>query len=73
MIRFIDIGNQIDEGVPHFAWYDTIRNEFIEVGGSYIFYSWKEFEIFHKYNTYNFAPIERFKAVFPNNRKEKED
>lgn len=42
MIRFIDIGEQILEGTD-FAWYDTIRCEFITVDGARVWGTWKGF------------------------------
>ncbi len=45
MIRFINLTGQIliDDTEPHFAWYDTIHDEFMEFNGSQDWHSWNEF------------------------------
>ena len=43
MIRFIDIGEQILKDATDFAWYDTIRCEFITLGGTSVWETWDEF------------------------------
>lgn len=46
MIRFIDLTGQIfiDDNEPHFAWFTTITDEFLEFNGSCEWNTWKECE-----------------------------
>ena len=46
MIRFINLTGQIfiDDDEPHFAWYNTITDEFMEFNSSQDWHSWDEFE-----------------------------
>ena len=46
MIRFINLTGQIliDDDEPHFAWFDTITNEFKKFNDSQDWHSWDEFE-----------------------------
>lgn len=37
MIRFIDIGGQINEGAQDFAFYDTVRDRFIGLDEDVVF------------------------------------
>lgn len=71
MIRFIDIGGQIDEEQTDFAWYDTITNKFIELGGAVVWSDWQEFEDDFKlfYPRQNAESIQRFKRLFIENPK----
>jgi hypothetical protein len=78
MIRFIDLGDQIIEDYPQFAWFDTITDTFIEMSGDQTWDNWEEFE--ESYNIEKEAgnipeswPLERFKRLFPKdwNRKRK--
>lgn len=43
MVRFIYIGEQIDEGAKDFAFYDTISDEFIEFYGTSVFSCLEDF------------------------------
>ncbi len=43
MIRFVRVGDQVDEGEDAFAFYDTVREEFVDFGGSQLFDSVEEF------------------------------
>ena len=43
MIRFIEIGDQILEGATDFAWYDTVRDEFIMLHGICVWETWDDF------------------------------
>ena len=45
MIRFINLTGQIfiDDDEPHFAWYDTVTNEFMKFNNSQDWHSWKDF------------------------------
>ncbi|KKL25929.1 hypothetical protein LCGC14_2400380 [marine sediment metagenome] len=44
MIRFINLTGQIfiDDPEPHFAWFTTITDEFLEFNGSYEWNTWEE-------------------------------
>jgi hypothetical protein len=44
MIRFIRIGDQISEGHDDFAFWDTVRDCFIDFGGDTVFDSVVDFE-----------------------------
>ena len=44
MIRFIDLGDQILEGMREFAWFDTVVDRFIEFNGTHVWDSWEDFE-----------------------------
>jgi len=69
MIRFIDLGDQILEGEPQFAWFDTITDRFIELGGTQTWSSWEEFkEDYMGEKSVNAIPeswdLERFAMLF---------
>ena len=67
MIRFIDLGEQILEDYPMFAWFDTITDTFIEFAGDQRWETWEDFE--EAYNCEEDMPeswpIERFGGLFP--------
>jgi len=76
VIRFIDLGDQILEGMREFAWWDTITDTFEEFNGNQTWDTWKEFEkdyLFHfptteqivKGDARELGKIERFKRLFP--------
>ena len=46
MIRFINLTGQIliDDDEPHFAWFDTITDEFMGFNGSQDWHTWDEFK-----------------------------
>ena len=45
MIRFINLTGQIlSQDKPHFAWFDTVRDRFMEFYGNQEWNTWKEFE-----------------------------
>lgn len=50
MIRYVNIGEQINEGEDAFAFFDTITNRFIELDGEQVFESAIDFA-FHKENS----------------------
>lgn len=43
MIRFVDLGFQIDETTRMFAWWDTVFSGFISHGGEFAWESWEDF------------------------------
>jgi hypothetical protein len=43
MIRYIYVGDQIDEGAKDFAFFDTITDSFISFDGEQVFSSMKDF------------------------------
>lgn len=74
MIRFVDIGDQITlDGTKQFAWYDTVRDEWLQFGDNQAWDSWKEFEedfrmdypekLGNKFEG-TFYDIERYKGLF---------
>ncbi len=47
MIRFINLTGQIfviDDPIPHFAWFDTIIDQFMEFNDSQDWHTWEEFK-----------------------------
>lgn len=58
MIRFIDLGEQICEGVREFAFYNTINDQFINCDGIETFDSWEVFQTLYKGDE-----LERFKSL----------
>lgn len=45
MIRFINLTGQIHlDNDLEFAWYDTIKSEFVEISGCQTWDSWEEFK-----------------------------
>jgi len=77
MIRYVDIGDQIMEDSSQFAWWNTIRDKFLEFDGNQVWDTWCEFEVdfWHEYNylegkTLNHKLREylaRFKRLYPLN------
>ena len=61
MIRFIDLTDKIIEGEQMFAWYDTVRDNFLEFCG---IQTWDSWEVFLA--DYNGDEVERFKRLIPN-------
>ena len=45
MIRFINLTGQIliDDPEPHFAWFDTITDEFMVFAGTQEWHTWNDF------------------------------
>ena len=45
MIRFINLTGQIllDDPEPHFAWYDTVTDEFMTFAGAQEWNTWNDF------------------------------
>lgn len=71
MIRFINLTGQIqiDDPEPHFAWYDTVINEFRTFNGNQEWNSWKEFEedfleYLKEYPQYKEELTARFKRLY---------
>lgn len=69
MIRFIDIGSQIgldDEWPRTFAFYNTVPDMFIDLGGSgcQTWESWKDFEEDWLLSDRS-QPLERFRGLCP--------
>jgi len=48
MIRYVHIGDQINEGADEFAFYDTRSDSFIDFEGSQTFDSLEDFALFAK-------------------------
>lgn len=44
MIRYIDLSDQIVEGFREFAWYDTVKERFLDLDGTQTWNNWKEFQ-----------------------------
>jgi hypothetical protein len=43
MIRFVDLGTQIDEDRRQFAYFDTVTETFVTVSGEQVWESWADF------------------------------
>lgn len=73
MIRFVDIRNQ---GTGYrFSFWDTVRDEFLEFGGSQAWDTLDDFiESFNTASTHLYGDIERFLSLIPvwaaNNREQ---
>ena len=67
MIRFIDLRDQIIEGIDEFAWFDTVVDEFLNFADTQTWESWEDFV-----EDYNYAPttyeFDRFVHLFPKDR-----
>jgi hypothetical protein len=85
MIRFIDLGEQIG-GIDdthfcrHFAWYDTVYDEFVGHDQQFVWETWKEFEeflSFYKTKIPRYSEkLKRFRSLFPDDweqRKRRDD
>lgn len=48
MIRFVKIGDQINEGQNDFAFFDTVTDSFIDFDGGQVFEDKSHFELFAK-------------------------
>lgn len=64
MIRFIDLTDQILDDTFLFAWYDTVRDEFVEIGNVFVWDSWSDFEFDYKHAYPKFT-LDRFAGLFP--------
>jgi len=67
MIRFVNITGQIIEDEFCFAWYDTVRDRFIEVNNNQVWDSWGEFAedfVLNKGDNSTFD-LSRFFSLFP--------
>ena len=67
MLRFVYIGEQISKGEKEFAFYDTVRDRFVELAGIQVFAKWDIFASFFKivedsYPQYN---LDRFWKITP--------
>ena len=62
MLRFIDLGTQIDEEVNYFTFYDTIQDRFVSFMGNSTWHSWADFE--QDYKDSKYTMIKRFQRLF---------
>lgn len=46
MVRFVNIGDQLTDGVNDFAFFDTCVSKFMEFGGEQVFESLEDFALF---------------------------
>ena len=53
MIRFIELGNQINEWANEFAFYDTCIDKFIDFGNDETFESRADFKFYDYHELYN--------------------
>lgn len=70
MIRFLNLKNQIINGVPDFAFYDTIDDRIMQFNGVQVFDSREEFMTLYSYSVYvayTLYPLTRFLSVIPDN------
>ena len=68
MIRFIDLGDQIIEDYPAFAWYDTIISEFETFNGNQDWETWSEFQndyLAEEEHIPESHSLDRYKRLFP--------
>ena len=69
MLRYIDLTDQIVDDIYCFAWWDTIKDLFIEIGYHYVWYSWEEFLMdYRNDNLYAKPTLERFAGLYPRKR-----
>lgn len=62
MIRYIHLGDQINEGADEFAFYDTIPGAFVEIAGSVVFSSRRDLEEALQQTS---LPADRFLSKLP--------
>ena len=69
MLRFVKIGGQIIEGDKSFAYFDTVRDRFIEFNDCQVFESWEDFLMWRKdeENKYPQFGLDRFWGITPHN------
>ena len=67
MIRFVYIGDQIVEGGTDFAWFDTVRDRFVEFNGTHAWDSWSDFVDDYFISGNNGSDLGRFMRLFPKN------
>lgn len=66
MLLFIDLTNQIAEGVFMFAWYDVARDMFVKVAGEHTWHSWESFALDYLVTSEKPRfPLEQFRQLFP--------
>ncbi len=68
MIRFIDLGDQLLEGTPMFAWYDTVVDSFERYNDSEAWETWSEFQndyLVEKGYSPKSRSLDRYKRLFP--------
>ncbi|HEX8556699.1 MAG TPA: hypothetical protein VF668_01280 [Pyrinomonadaceae bacterium] len=65
MFRFINLKNQIMDETPSFAFYDTVKDKFIELAGTQVWDSWGEFEEFYNLEAGNKPDLERLRRKVP--------
>lgn len=73
MIRFLDLSNQIEDGVKHFAFYDTVRGDIIIIYDTRVFQSMEDFEICTDAGNVTVEYYKRLKALIPENFFEEND
>jgi len=75
MIRYIDIKDQVCEGYPEFAWWDTVIDRFLIFNDSQTWETWEDFEEDFKATGYEddltgrVYEFERLKGLYPKDRK----
>jgi len=77
MIRFLNLKDQICEGVNHFAFYDTVSDVILQFGDVQVFSSLQEFIFYfevcngkdsdrsYEQNLLNTRPLTRFLSLIP--------
>lgn len=66
MIRFLNLKDQITEGVCSFAFYDTVMDEIMDFDDMEVFDTLEEFEQW--YSVANTSiPFDRFTSLIPKN------
>ena len=64
MVRFVNIGDQITDGVNDFAFFDTCVSAFMEFAGEQVFDSLEDFALFGSDDT----RYDRCLALIPKDR-----
>lgn len=60
MIRFIDLTDQIEEGVKHFAFFNTVIDGFDKFSGAQVFDSLQDFKL-----CYDGDDLQRYLHLIP--------
>jgi hypothetical protein len=60
MLRYVHIGNQIDDDADQFTFYDTVTDKFVD-----IFDSLEDFRDWHKRIGYLKYSLERLEGLIP--------
>lgn len=65
MLRFIDLGNQINEDSKAFAFYNTVTDHFVDIGPNHVWESQAGFISDYRFYEENIRHLARFLSVIP--------